>query len=80
VRLAGELEVRGATHTVQASGRYGQIGADLAGGERVGLSFETTIDRRDIDLAWNADLPSGGQVLEYDVSINVELELVQQES
>lgn len=80
VRLAGELEVRGATHTVQATGRYGQLGADLAGGERVGLSFETTIDRRDIDLAWNADLPSGGQVLEYDVSVNVELELVQQES
>jgi polyisoprenoid-binding protein YceI len=80
VRLAGELEVRGATHTVQASGRFGTLGADLGGNERVGLSFATTIDRRDIDLGWNADLPSGGQVLEYDVAINVELELVQQES
>lgn len=80
VRLAGELQVRGTTHTVQATGRYGTIGADLGGKERVGLSFETSIDRRDIDLAWNADLPSGGQVLEYDVAINVELELVQQES
>jgi polyisoprenoid-binding protein YceI len=80
VRLSGELEVRGAIHSVQASGRYGTIGADLGGNERVGLSFETSLDRRDIGLSWNADLPSGGQVLEYDVAINVELELVQQES
>jgi polyisoprenoid-binding protein YceI len=80
VRLAGELQVRGTTHTVQASGRFGTIGADLGGGERVGLSFETTLDRRDIDLGWNADLPSGGQVLECDVAVNVELELVRQES
>jgi len=80
VRLAGELEVRGGSYSVQATGRYGQLGADLGGSERVGLSFETTIDRRDIDLGWNADLPSGGEVLEYDVSINVELELVQQEA
>jgi polyisoprenoid-binding protein YceI len=80
VRLAGELEVKGTTHSVQASGRFGQLGADLGGNERVGLAFETNIDRREIDLGWNADLPSGGQVLEYDVAINVELELVQQES
>jgi polyisoprenoid-binding protein YceI len=80
VRLAGELEVKGTTHSVQASGRFGQLGADLGGNERVGLSFETSVDRRDVDLGWNADLPSGGQVLEYDVAINVELELVQQES
>ncbi len=76
VRLTGELEVRGATHTVSASGRFGTIGADLGGNERVGLSFETTIDRREIDLGWNAELPSGGNVLEYEVGVNVELELV----
>lgn len=80
VRLAGELQVRGTTHTVQANGRFGALGADLGGNQRVGLSFETSLDRRDVDLGWNADLPSGGQVLEYDVAINVELELVQQES
>jgi polyisoprenoid-binding protein YceI len=80
VRLGGELEVKGTAHSVQASGRFGQLGADLGGNERVGLSFETTIDRRNIDLGWNADLPSGGQVLEYDVTVNVELELVQRES
>jgi polyisoprenoid-binding protein YceI len=71
--------MRGSTHAVQASGRFGRIGADLGGGERLGLSFETALDRRDFGLDWNAELPSGGQVLEYEVKINVELELVPKE-
>ncbi len=30
VRLSGELEIRGAKHEVEASGRFGRLGADLA--------------------------------------------------
>lgn len=80
VRLAGELEVLGKSHPISAGGRFGTIGADLGGGERIGLSFETAIDRRDLGLSWNAELPNGGNVLEYEVGINVELELVQAEA
>lgn len=76
VRLRGELEIKGQKHEVEASGRFGQLGADLGGGARVGLSLKASVDRRDFGLDWNADLPSGGQVLEYEVSIAVELELV----
>jgi len=80
VRLAGELEIRGQTHSVAASGRFGRVGADLGGGERLGFSLEAAVDRRDFGLVWNADLPSGGQALEYEVTINVELEFVAQGS
>lgn len=76
VRLSGDLDVRGETRSVQATGRFGQLSGDLGGGERVALSLETAVDRRDLGLGWNADLPSGGQVLEWEVSINVDLELV----
>ncbi len=79
-RLAGELEIRGQTHAVQASGRFGRVGADLGGGERLGFSLEAAVDRRDFGLVWNADLPNGGPALEYEVTINVELELVPQGS
>lgn len=79
VRLDGELAVRGTTHPIQVGGRFGRVGEDIAGNERIAFSLETTIDRRDIDLGWNADLPSGGQVLEHEVTINADLELVQQE-
>ncbi len=76
VRLRGELEIKGKTHEVEASGRFAQIGADLGGGARVGLSLEAAIDRRSFGIDWNTELPSGGEVLDYEVSITVELELV----
>lgn len=76
VRLAGELEVRGETREVSAVGKFAKIGAYLDGKERLGLSLETAVDRREFGLNWNADLPSGGQALEYEVAIEVELQFV----
>jgi polyisoprenoid-binding protein YceI len=80
VRLAGELEIRGATREVEATGRFGEIGADLGGNPRLALSLATAVDRRDFGLEFNADLPSGGTVLEWEVAINVDLELVGQDA
>jgi polyisoprenoid-binding protein YceI len=76
VKVRGELEIKGQKHAVEASGRFAQLGADLGGSSRVGLSLETAVDRRSFGLGWNAELPSGGEVLDYEVSIAVELELV----
>ncbi|HMC49291.1 MAG TPA: YceI family protein [Solirubrobacterales bacterium] len=78
VTLRGELEIRGEKREVAASGKFGQLGADLAGNARVGLSVAATVDRRNFGLDWNAELPSGGEVLDYEVSIAVELELVEE--
>lgn len=80
LRIRGELEIRGEKREVEASGRFGQIGADLGGSARIGLSLEAAVDRRDFGLDWNADLPGGGQALEYEVSIAVDLELVEEAS
>jgi polyisoprenoid-binding protein YceI len=76
--LRGELDIRGEAREVEASGKFGQLGADLAGNARVGLSIAAEVDRRDFGLDWNAELPSGGEVLDYAVAINVELELVEE--
>jgi polyisoprenoid-binding protein YceI len=78
VRVRGELEIRGETREVEASGRFGQLGADLGGNARVGLSLAAAVDRRSFGLDWNAELPSGGEVLDYEVAIAVELELVEE--
>jgi polyisoprenoid-binding protein YceI len=80
VRLAGELEIKGNKREVEATGRFGEIGGDLGGNPRVSLSVSTAVDRRDFGIEFNADLPSGGQVLEWEVAINVDLELVAQEA
>jgi polyisoprenoid-binding protein YceI len=80
LRVLGELEIHGEKREVETSGRFAHLGGDLAGKERVGLSLEATVDRRNFGLDWQAQLPSGGDVLDYAVTINVELELVAEES
>jgi polyisoprenoid-binding protein YceI len=77
--IRGELEIRGETRAVEASGRFVELGADLAGKPRVGLSLEASVDRRSFGLDWQAELPSGGEVLDYEVKIAVELELVEED-
>lgn len=80
VRVTGELSIKGNSREVEATGRFGQLPADLGGNPRVALSVATAVDRRDFGIEFNADLPSGGQVLEWEVAINVDLELVAQEA
>jgi polyisoprenoid-binding protein YceI len=76
--IGGELEIRGEKREIETSGRFVSLGADLAGKARVGFSFETSVDRRSFGLDWQAELPSGGEVLDYEVTIAVELELVEE--
>lgn len=76
--VRGELEIRGQTHEVEATGGFAELGADLAGAARVGLSLAAKVDRRSFGLDWQAELPSGGEVLDYEVAIAVELELVRE--
>src|SRR5215211_4393506 len=80
LRITGELEIHGEKRQVEASGRFAQLGEDAYGKARVGLSLEATVDRRDFGLDWQAELPSGGEVLDYAVTISVDLELVGEEA
>jgi hypothetical protein len=73
-RASRRLEIHGETREVKPR-PLAQLG-DLDGRERLGLSIEAGLDRREFGLNWNADLPGGGQALEYEVAINVELQFV----
>jgi polyisoprenoid-binding protein YceI len=79
LRMRGELEIGGQGRQVEARGRYAELGADLAGQARVGISLEVAVDRREFGLDWQAELPSGGEVLDWEVRIAVELELVKED-
>ena len=78
VTIDGELTLKGVTQPVELRGAITGPLADPYGGTRVGLELETTIDRTDFGIDWNADLPSGGRVLADDVKLTAQLELVQQ--
>lgn len=73
--VEGELTIKGNTHPVTARGAYVGPHEDIAGYTKVGLSFETVIDRTLYGLNWNAPLPKGGMALSNEVTLVVELEL-----
>jgi polyisoprenoid-binding protein YceI len=70
----GELTMRGVTRPVTATGGYGTA-TGLNGSEVVGFDLAATVDRRDYGINWQAPLPSGGEALAWDVTLEVHLEL-----
>jgi polyisoprenoid-binding protein YceI len=74
VEIEGELTLRGVTAPVTATGSYAE-GSGISGDEIIGFDLEARIDRRDYGLNWQAELPKGGEVLGWDVKLEVHLEL-----
>jgi polyisoprenoid-binding protein YceI len=76
VSVAGDLTIKGTTAQVELSGTISGPVTDAYGNERIGLDLETTVNRHDFGVSWNADLPGGGTILEDDVTITANLALV----
>ncbi len=75
--LDGELTMKGVTKPVHATGTVNGPTQDFMGNTRLGFTLETTIDRTDFGIDWNADLPKGGKALSNEVTLIVELEFSQ---
>jgi polyisoprenoid-binding protein YceI len=76
--VAGDLTLRGVTKPVTATGTWQAPSEDAFGNTRAHLQLEVTIDRTDFGLNWNMPLPSGGDALANDVTLTVDIALVQQ--
>jgi polyisoprenoid-binding protein YceI len=74
----GELTIKGITRPVHATGTWIAPAADAFGSTRGHLNLEAQIDRTEFDMNWNAPLPSGGKALANEVTLTVELSLVEQ--
>jgi len=77
VTVQGELTLRGVTKPITATGTLEGPSQDFMGNTRLGFTLETTIDRTDYGVSWNAELPSGGKALADEVTLHVELEFHQ---
>jgi polyisoprenoid-binding protein YceI len=75
--LTGDLTIKGNTERVTAEGSVVGPLEDPFGAAKLGLQFETVVDRTKFGLNWNAPLPKGGFMLANDVTISVDLELAQ---
>ena len=76
----GELTIKGITRPVTATGTWIAPEADAFGSTRGHLNLEAVVDRTEFDMNWNAPLPSGGKALANEVTLTVELSLVEQQA
>ena len=77
VSIQGELTLRGVTQPVEIAGTATGPLENAYGQQRLGFDLETTVNRHDFGIAWNMELPGGGQALADDVLITANVALVQ---
>jgi len=75
--VEGGLTIKGITQPVQATGTYEAPAGDAFGNTRGHLQLEAVVDRTAYEMHWNMPLPSGGNALANDVTITVDVSLVQ---
>jgi polyisoprenoid-binding protein YceI len=78
--VEGELTIRGVTRPVTLSVTEEGRTQDPWGGQRVGYSATTKINRKDFGLTWNQALETGGFVVGDEVKITADVEFVRQQS
>jgi len=77
-RVKGDLTIRGVTKPVELSvEREGRV-KDPWGGERIGFTATTKLDRRDFGLMWNMALEAGGLLVGNDVKVTLSVEAVRE--
>jgi polyisoprenoid-binding protein YceI len=75
VTARGELTIKGVTKPIELTGTISDPTVDPFGNERIGLGLETTIDRTQFGVSWNAPNQSGGDYLANDVRLIARLAL-----
>ena len=80
VSAKGELTIKGVTKPIALTGTIADAPAtDPFGRERLGLRLESSVDRNEYGVSWNAPNQSGGNYLADDVKLIAELALVRQD-
>jgi polyisoprenoid-binding protein YceI len=74
--IDGKLTIHGVTRDVSLAASFEGRVTDPWGGTRVGYTANTTINRKDYGLAWNAALETGGVVVGDEVRIELNVEAI----
>ncbi len=76
-KLSGDLTIAGATKPVVLDVEYQGNAKSPWGTTNYGFSAHTKINREDWGLTWNAALETGGWLVGKEISIDIDLELIQ---
>ncbi|MGE3267982.1 MAG: YceI family protein [Chloroflexota bacterium] len=77
--VIGDLTIRGVTQPVSLEVELSGQGTDPWGGQRVGFSASTTINRKEFGLTWNQALEAGGVLVSDQVKISLEIQAMLQQ-
>jgi polyisoprenoid-binding protein YceI len=80
LKVAGNLTIKDQTHSVESTGTITGPAVTFGDVTKVGIALETTVDRTQFGLTWNAPLPKGGVAVADEVKLIVELELAHEEA
>lgn len=73
-RVTGDLTMRGVTRQITLPVEYTGEVRDPWGNTKAGFETETTLNRKDFGMIWNAALDQGGVVLGDEVKVTINLE------
>jgi polyisoprenoid-binding protein YceI len=76
--VEGELTIKDVTRPLTANGTWQGDTGHAFGGDRAALQLETAVDRTEFGLIWNAPLPAGGNALDDNVTLTIELNLIKE--
>lgn len=77
-KLIGDLTIKDVTKEVTFDCVLNGLINDPWGDTRAGFSAKTTINRQDFGVSWNKTLDTGGFMVGNDVTISLDLEVVQE--
>lgn len=76
LRVDGDLTIKDATRPVTIDFEFEGSALDPFGNERVGLSGEVVVNRKDFGLTWNAALETGGVLVSENVTLTFEVSAI----
>jgi len=76
--LSGDLTIKGVTRPVVLDVEFDGAQADPWGGQRLGFSAHTDIEREDWGLTWNVALEAGGVLVGKKIRLELNVEAVRQ--
>lgn len=78
VSVDGDLTVKGVTRPVTLDATYDGSFGDPWGGQRIGFSAATEVNREDWGLTWNVALESGGVLVSKKIRIELTVAAIKQ--
>jgi polyisoprenoid-binding protein YceI len=76
--ITGDLTIKGTTRSLSITFEPTGSARDPFGNVRIGFEGETTINRKDWDLTWNATLETGGVLVSDKVKLQFDISAIQQ--